>query len=345
MNENMKILIRRKRLMLKRPFKLAHGTYEYRENIFYIIYYKSFIGIGEAPVVPYYGHTPLLIEKDLSGVSEKVLKRLLNQGVEGVKTMPARNAVETALLDILSQISGKSMREILTVPENELPPTSYTVTGGTFKELKEAASEFPSTIVKIKAGAGDDVKILKEFRQNFPYYTIRVDVNQGWSLDEALRKVLLLQNTGIELIEEPLRGTFKEIQSITEKSRIPVFLDESFQKEEDLYRLVDEAPGVKGIVVKLAKSGGPLRTLSLIRKACEYGFEIMMSSMVESSAGVSAAAVLAPLCRFIDLDSPLLFKDDPFELITYQGNRLNLCNEDLRIQKIQEASAEFFKYS
>jgi L-alanine-DL-glutamate epimerase-like enolase superfamily enzyme len=46
--------------------------------------------------------------------------------------------------------------------------------------------------------------------------------------------------------------------------------------------------------------------------------------MAETSLAVTAAAHLAALCDYADLDSPLLLANDPFEGITYQGARLAL---------------------
>jgi L-alanine-DL-glutamate epimerase-like enolase superfamily enzyme len=50
----------------------------------------------------------------------------------------------------------------------------------------------------------------------------------------------------------------------------------------------------------------------------------MMGCMVESSLGVTAAAHLAPLCDFVDLDGPLLIANDPFVGVVYDGARLVL---------------------
>ena len=45
----------------------------------------------------------------------------------------------------------------------------------------------------------------------------------------------------------------------------------------------------------------------------------MLSCMVESSVGVTAAAHLAPLCDYVDLDGPLLIRNDPYRGLRYEG--------------------------
>jgi L-alanine-DL-glutamate epimerase-like enolase superfamily enzyme len=47
--------------------------------------------------------------------------------------------------------------------------------------------------------------------------------------------------------------------------------------------------------------------------------KVMLSCMIESSLGVTAAAHLAPLCDQLDLDGPLLVANDPFDGLRYDG--------------------------
>jgi L-alanine-DL-glutamate epimerase-like enolase superfamily enzyme len=50
----------------------------------------------------------------------------------------------------------------------------------------------------------------------------------------------------------------------------------------------------------------------------------MLGCMSESSCGVSAAAQLAPLADWTDLDGPLLITNDPFSGITYRNGKIIL---------------------
>ncbi len=347
MNKKIQVYTQRVRLPLKKPFKLSHGTYTFRENVFFIIRYKSFYGIGEAPVVPYYGHTAKMIEGDLEKMDSGVLLPLLESTGEErynwsipVQTMPARSAVETALISLLSHMAGKEYGMYMGVEKREIAPSSFTVSGNTVQEVVKDAQLSPSTILKVKAGVGDDYSILHALRSRFPRHTLRIDVNRGWPMQEASHKIAELDNLNIELLEEPVRGSFGEIEQIAKESPVPVFIDESFQDMEDLYRLRDKAPSVRGIVVKLAKSGGPLKALSLIHTAQNYGLLVMISSMVESSVGVSAAASIAPRCTYVDLDSPFLLKEDPFHFLNYDGNRIQLRDNTYRRKKIMHFLAE-----
>ena len=82
------------------------------------------------------------------------------------------------------------------------------------------------------------------------------------------------------------------------------------------------AGAIDGVVVKLMKTGGLREALRTIHTARAHGMKIMLSCMIESSVGVTAAAHLAPLCDHLDLDGPLLIGNDPFSGLRYEGANL-----------------------
>ena len=61
-----------------------------------------------------------------------------------------------------------------------------------------------------------------------------------------------------------------------------------------------------------------------IHTARAHGLQIMLSCMVETSVGVTAAAHIAPLCDYVDLDGPLLIANDPYRGVRFDGARLIL---------------------
>ena len=79
-----------------------------------------------------------------------------------------------------------------------------------------------------------------------------------------------------------------------------------------------------GIVIKLAKTGGIREALRAISVARALDMQVMMGCMIETSLGVTAAAHLAPLCDYVDLDGPLLIQNDPFVGIRYTGAQIIL---------------------
>jgi L-alanine-DL-glutamate epimerase-like enolase superfamily enzyme len=100
-----------------------------------------------------------------------------------------------------------------------------------------------------------------------------------------------------------------------------LFVDESIRTSADI---LAHQGLVEGIVVKLAKSGGIRAALRQITLARALGLEVMLSCMIESSVAVTAAAQIAPLAQWVDLDGPLLIANDPFEGVSYRQGQLLL---------------------
>jgi L-alanine-DL-glutamate epimerase-like enolase superfamily enzyme len=99
---------------------------------------------------------------------------------------------------------------------------------------------------------------------------------------------------------------------------VPVVADESLQTLADVDRLA--AAGVRGINLKLMKVGGIGPGLAIIRRARELGLQVMLGCMVETSLGVTAMAHLSGLADWLDLDAPLLIRNDPFSGLQYDDH-------------------------
>jgi L-alanine-DL-glutamate epimerase-like enolase superfamily enzyme len=96
---------------------------------------------------------------------------------------------------------------------------------------------------------------------------------------------------------------------------IPVVADESCQSLADVEALA--AAGVAGVNLKLQKAGGLGPGVAMARRAKELGLRVMLGCMIETSIGATAMAHLLGLADWVDLDSPLLIANDPFDGIQF----------------------------
>jgi len=110
---------------------------------------------------------------------------------------------------------------------------------------------------------------------------------------------------------------------VRERIGIPVFADESCHHLSDVAAL---AGRVDGINLKIMKTGGIREMLRMIHAARAHGLRILLGSMVESSLALSAAAQLAPLADYLDLDGHWLLRDDPFEGAPGEQGRIVLSD-------------------
>jgi L-alanine-DL-glutamate epimerase-like enolase superfamily enzyme len=147
-----------------------------------------------------------------------------------------------------------------------------------------------------------------------------VDANAGWTRKGALRKLRLLEELGVELVEQPLPAEDVEgLAALRAAARLPIVADESCVTARDLRRV---AGAVDGVNVKLAKAGSVGEALRLVEGARALGLSVMLGCMVESSLGIAAAVHLSPLVDWVDLDGHLLVSDDPFRGLTLRDGRV-----------------------
>lgn len=319
-------------LQLLHPFALAHGVTTCRQNV--LVQIAS--GWGEAACVPYRGETPELIASYVLsldwqslGWSEVEQPLHLAHVIAALPPGPAaaRAAIDMALHDIWAQSLGRPLYECLGLNPHRIAPTSQTVAQAQPPLMAERARQMRGSRLKIKLGGHpglDEQRLIAV--SDATEATIRADANGGWSLEQALIMLPRLAERGVELIEQPLAvGDFAGLRVLSRLSSRPaIYVDESIETAADI---VAHAGLVEGVVVKLAKAGGIAGACQQIAVARSLGMRVMLSCMVESSVAVTAAAHIAPLVDEVDLDGPLLIRDEPFQGVEFEGDRLSLTRD------------------
>ena len=325
----MKIAVRPLTLTLETPFKLSYGATTVRENVLVQLDDGAFTGVGEAAVVPYTGETPARVSAYLSdpavaaalGDSALWLEDALDRLPPG-ESAAARAAVDMALHDLWGQRLGQPLYRLWGLNPARSPRSSFTIamdddeTG--YRDRLRAAAHFG--LIKLKLGSGDWRADLERVRiaRDAVDVPLCVDANGGWSADDGLAIIPRLAGLGVVFVEQPVARDdadgWRALRDGLPGDRPPLIADESVQGVASVPPL---AGLVDGINVKLAKCGGLRPARQMIALARAYGMRILLGCMVESSVAVTAAAHLAPLADFADLDGNLLITNDP-----YQGVRL-----------------------
>jgi L-alanine-DL-glutamate epimerase-like enolase superfamily enzyme len=223
----------------------------------------------------------------------------------------ARAAIEMALHDWIGKKLGLAVWRLLGLDRSRTPLSCVTLGLASAEEMErklEAVMDFPS--LKVKLGAPGDVENLRRIRERYRG-RIRVDANTAWSATDAVRVLRAIEPLDIELVEQPVaREDLDGLRWVRERSPIPVFADESCHHLGDIANL---AGRVDGVNLKIMKTGGIREMQRMIHAARAHGMKVMLGSMVESSLALSAAAQLAPLADYLDLDGHWLLKADPFD--------------------------------
>lgn len=235
----------------------------------------------------------------------------------------AKAAIDLALTDWVAQRLGVPLYRYLGLDPDQAPPTSMSIgidrPEMTKQKVREAA-DFP--ILKIKVGLDSDEATIAAVRQ-VSSQRLRVDANEGWKdREEALRKLKWLAGQNVEFVEQPMAAERVEDQRwLHERSPLPLFADEACLHAEAIPQL---AGLYDGVVIKLDKCGGIFPALRMIHVARAHRLKILLGCMVSSSVTITAAAHLAPLVDYVDLDGNLLIGNDPFQGVTVEKGRLIL---------------------
>jgi L-alanine-DL-glutamate epimerase-like enolase superfamily enzyme len=234
----------------------------------------------------------------------------------------ARAAVDMALHDLWGKRLGQPLYRLLGLDPTTIPPTSFTIAMDAPAEMARRAKESGLPVIKIKVGGAEDEAMVRSIREATDA-RLRVDANGGWTREQAVAMIPRLADYGVELVEQPLAaGDIEGLRWLRALNLgVPILADEPIKTARDV---IAHAGAVDGVVIKLAKSGGIRPALQAMAAARALDMQIMIGCMVETSVAVTAAAHLAPLCDYVDLDGPLLIPNDPYRGVTYEGAKLVL---------------------
>jgi L-Ala-D/L-Glu epimerase / N-acetyl-D-glutamate racemase len=223
----------------------------------------------------------------------------------------ARSALDAALHDLQGRLTGVPVWRLLGLRRTG-PPTSWTIWLGDPDDMARRAERVAGRFrrLKLKLGARDglDVDRVRAVR-GVTDVPLQVDVNEYWSLDEALDALPQLAALGVQYCEQPLPAGDPGGMEVKEKSPIPIYVDEDCHRLADVAACAERAHGIN---IKLAKSGGIREAVRMAHAARGLGLGVMLGCMIESGLGISAAAQVASLCDHVDLDGNLLLADDPW---------------------------------
>lgn len=279
-------------------------------------------GWGEAAATPYYGETvetvgallPRLAQvmEDAAQGDPFALERIDAALAHAVGRNPAaRVAISTALHDLVGKKLGMPVWKLWGLDPYAAPVSSFTIGIDEVEVMRDKVREAAGySILKIKVGTPRDEEILRMIRDEAPEKTIRVDANTGWTAKEAIRRIPMLEEFGVEFVEQPLPGKDLEgLRLVRKHSRLPIIADESCETASDVAKL---AGVVDGVNIKLAKCGSLREAVRIVHAARAHGMSVMLGCMIESTVGIAAAIQLTPLVDYVDLDGAALLETDPF---------------------------------
>ncbi|WP_416896720.1 MAG: N-acetyl-D-Glu racemase DgcA [Minwuia sp.] len=311
--------VERQEWPIRGAFRISRGSKTRAEVLVANVTANGATGRGEC--VPYrrYGETFEKVRKQIedarkaieSGASREDLLDLMAAGA-------ARNAVDCALWDLEAKLSGATVHELAGLPAPGPVTTAFTVTLETPEKMaEEAARNAHRPLLKLKLGEGDaDIARARAVRDAAPDSTLVVDANEGWKPEQLDELFAAFAELDVKMVEQPLpAGGDEALAGIARK--VPVCADESCHDSSSL-------PALKGrydiVNIKLDKTGGLTEALRLREAARAAGFQVMVGCMVATSLAMAPALLVAQGADFVDVDGPLMLKQDREPGLRFDGS-------------------------
>ncbi len=352
-----------------RGHQLSMTTMTTQSSVIVKIYTEGgILGLGEAATIGGLSYGPESPEGMQLTIDQYIAPLLIGQSIGSIKALKvrmaqnirgnyfAKNAVETALFDIqgkilnvpISTLLGGKVQDHLSVlwvlasgdTEKDIIEAKEMIASGRHKDFKLKIGRRPvkedvAHVIAIKEALGEESMVT-------------VDVNQAWSEAEAIVGMQLLQDAGIDLVEQPLVQHEIAAQArLSERFNIPILADESVGLPYEGFNIAKIA-GARAFALKTAKSGGVLGVLALAEVAQAAGIGLYGGTMLEGSIATSAAiqaySTLPRLEWGTELFSPLLLKDDiVVEPLQYRDYGVEVADKPGLGLELDEDKVKFYR--
>lgn len=301
---------------LRGAFRNAHAVKSVQRSV--VVRVRTDAGVeGAGNVDPDPGYSEATPDTVLQALRERLAPALLGTDATRIRgalalmeraaarPLDAQAAIEMAPMDL----NGKA----LGVPAHRL-------LGGAVKdtirlngwigicEPEEAAATardfwrrgYRSTKVKVGGGVEADRDRVAAVRAAAPEVEIRVDANEGYEVESAIRLARAIVPYRITLLEQPVpRKDLEGLARVRRAVDIPVMADEAIVDPETLVAVIRlEAADI--VKVKVMKQGGMLRCLQAIDMAAAagircvigHGFGLTLNTLAELHVAAASTNVL-----------------------------------------------------
>jgi L-alanine-DL-glutamate epimerase-like enolase superfamily enzyme len=311
MLERMELTAHKATVQLAETFTISRGSEDSADVVQVEIAYGDVSGFGEAAPIERYQESAASALAWLAHVELGDDPFALDEIAERLPPgeHAARAAVDHALHDLQGKLVGQPVYKLLGL-RRAGPPTSWTIWLGDPDDMARRTEKIASRgfkRLKLKLGGRDglDAERVRAV-QGVTDLPLQCDVNEAWSLDEALE---YLPQMELQYCEQPLVAGDPHGPELKRRSPVPIYVDEDCHTLADVAACAERAHGIN---IKLAKSGGIREAVRMAHAARALGLGVMLGCMVESGLGIAPGAHISSLMDHVDLDGNLLLAEDPW---------------------------------
>jgi L-alanine-DL-glutamate epimerase-like enolase superfamily enzyme len=330
---------------LASPLETSYGTVRERELLAVTLTDGAGrMGHGEAAPLPAYdGVSPARVETALARHADALARAGERPGAELLERcrradpLPAAiAAVDMALWDRAGRIEDRPVGALLCERPARAIAVNATLSAvepGAAAEQAARACAQGFRCLKLKVGTREDANRVAAVRAAAgPDVALRLDANGAWSVDQAVKAIRALGDSGLELVEEPVHG-LAAMRDVRRRVAVPVSIDETAEQAGAL-----AAGAADAVCLKISRFGGISGVLAAAALVRSSGAEVYLASTLDGPLGIAAAlhaaaalsthaplrhCGLATLSLFADLENPLPAREGVIEVPSAAG--LGVC--------------------
>jgi L-Ala-D/L-Glu epimerase len=297
------------KLPLKETFSISYGNYSYREALIVSLTHKGYSGYGECTIIDYYGINPTDLIDQLTLSKALIEKFEITNPQDFYVFIYSLNlnsfvtsALDCAYWDLFGKLENKSFPQINNIEIKQIPESSITISIDSLENQIEKMQSSTWNKFKIKCKGLDKKSFLKfaDLEKD-----IAIDSNASFTEQDCIWIENQMEASKFSYIEQPM--PIDMYKTLSRNKFANWMADEDFQNNNNLVSLQSHYSSIN---IKLVKCGGLTPALEIIKEARKLDYKIMIGCMTESSVGISAGAVLAPLVDYCDLDGANLIAHD-----------------------------------
>lgn len=319
-------------------FKIATGSSDVEENVIVKIVSGDMFGVGNANPTEVTHETRRSIETFLAAAQKKLVGTdecdpdKLHTRLDAIANgnTAAKAAVDIALFDLLSKRDKKPLHEFLggdrtrMLTDMTIGIESKEVT--VQKAIKHYKAGFRALKIKVGLDLQEDVRRVAAVREAVgPKVELRVDANQGYSVEQALKFCEEMKTLDVVVVEQPVKAEdLAGLKRVTCESDVPIMADECVKSVFDARKVA--RGGIADMInIKLMKSAGINDAVMINKFAEAANMCTMVGCMGEIQLSIAAGlhfALSSENVKYADLDSHFNIVDDPSSGLKFEDGYL-----------------------
>ncbi|HEX6971135.1 MAG TPA: enolase C-terminal domain-like protein, partial [Limnochordia bacterium] len=206
----------------------------------------------------------------------------------------AKAAIDIAAHDLAAKTLGLPVHRLLGGAVRRRVPLAWAVGLGSTEEMVREAQQYVARgfrTIKLKIGRDprQDLQNVAAVREAIgPEIALRVDANQGYTVDVAIPTLRRMEAYDLQLIEQPVpRWDLSGMAKIAAALDTPILADEAVFDAHDAWRVIREQ-AADLINIKIMKPGGLYPSKQVAAVAAAAGVPCLVGSMIEMGPGTAA---------------------------------------------------------